>query len=58
MHSTGNSTQYPVMTYIEIESKKEWGNFLVAQWLRPHTPNAGGPQVRSLVRELDPISSD
>ena len=27
-----------------------WGNFLVVQWLRLHTPNAGG-----LVREQDPI---
>ena len=32
------------------------GTFLVVQWLRIHTPNAGGSgsQVRSLVRELDP----
>ena len=24
LHSTGNFTQYPVMTYMEKESKKEW----------------------------------
>ena len=24
LYSTGNSTQYSVMTYIEIKSKKEW----------------------------------
>ena len=24
LHSAGNSTQYSVMTYIGIESKKEW----------------------------------
>ena len=30
-------------------SKYEDGTCLVVQWLRRHTPNAGGP-----VRELDP----
>ena len=30
------------------------GTSLVVQWLRLHTPNGGGPQAGSLVRELDP----
>ena len=33
--------------------KRIGGTSLVAQWLRPCTPNAGCP-VPSLVRELDP----
>ena len=29
MYSTGNSTQYSVMTYMGKESKKEWTNVYV-----------------------------
>ena len=28
LYITGNSTQYSVMTYVGIESKKEWEDFI------------------------------
>ena len=32
LNSTGNSIQYSVMTYLEIESESGKGTFLVVQW--------------------------
>ena len=44
VYSTGNSTQYPVMTYIGIESRKEWGNFLCVPVAKtPHSQCRGPP---------------
>ena len=39
---------------VSAAHKNLLGTFLMVHWLRLCSPNAGGAQVQSLVRELDP----
>ena len=53
LYSTGNYTQYLVITYNAKEPEKEYiyGASLVAQWLRIRLPMQGTHTGEALVRE-------